>query len=220
MNGSGDGETQLSPTGRIGLGLLLVVGGSIIVMAAFGLGPLSSARVNGPRWLGAAAGGVFLLAGMSVAAGPKWRQHPVSHGLGFLLLLLLAAMGNWIAFGAGARGCTVAAPGLVPAEGSHIAGFGCRAAFGVGALAMNGIVLWLLARGMRGALGPGPASGFIDRLGEGLLLVGLAPILIPMVLILALKVLSTILSDRVRNGEWPRNESFIARMKKRPPGLG
>ncbi|MBK5256103.1 MAG: hypothetical protein JJE39_08725 [Vicinamibacteria bacterium] len=208
-------ETVLSPAGRVGLALLLIVGGGIVAMASVDLGPLSSAEINGPPWLAAAAGGVILLAGLSVAAGPQRRQHPFSYGIAFLVLAGLAAIGNWIALGPGLRGCRVEIPGLTSSDGTWISGIGCRAAFGIGALAMDGILVWMLAMGIGKALGPGNPAHFVQKFGEGALLIGLAPILVPMVLFLIVKSLAAVLRDRFRTGKWPRNEGFIERLKKR-----
>ncbi len=196
-----DDETDLPPSGRIGLGLLLLVGGATCIMASLDLGPLSSADVNGPPWLAAAVGGVFLLSGLLVAAGKQWRHHPLSHAIVFFILAGLAAIGNWIAFAPGPRVCRVEVPGLGSDPSSWMSGIGCRTAFGVGAVVMDGVLLSMLATGVQKRLGKGRAADFAGKIGEGVLLVCLSPILVPMVLILVLKSLYAVLREYASTGQ-------------------
>lgn len=69
------------------------------MLAAFDIGPLHREDINGPPWLAFVAGGLFFLAGVSILMG---RIGPLaSSTLTVLMLAGFAAIGNWIAFGAG-----------------------------------------------------------------------------------------------------------------------
>jgi|CXWL01.1.fsa_nt_gi hypothetical protein len=209
--------TDLSPGARIGLGLLMAALGCFPMLAAFDVGPLGPADINGPPWMGFVAGAIFAVGGLMVAAGERLKDHP----LGFLLLVVLlggfAAIGNWIAFGAGTRACNVSISGFsaFPRDASDLA---CRGAFGMGALILNGMLIVVLAQGLVRVTGPGPIASRIQRMGEWVVLLALLPILIPLVFFTLLKALFEAARDYFETGRWPRNEAFIKRMKDRRPG--
>ena len=113
------------------------------------LGPLGTADINGPAWLGFVAGGVFVVAGLAVIVGPG---RPIWNGLLALVTLAgLAALGNWIAFGVGARVCSGS---ILFWASNDLAGWGCRLPFGVGAVITDAVALLygvvLLQKALRG----------------------------------------------------------------------
>lgn len=77
----------------------------------------------------------------------------------------------------------------------------------------DGMLAWVLAGSLRKFLGPGPVPDALEKIGKGMLLIALAPILIPLVLVLMAKSLAAASWEYVRTGRWPRNEAFIARRK-------
>ncbi|MCX7146713.1 MAG: hypothetical protein NT042_11045 [Sulfuritalea sp.] len=95
---------QLTPRAALLVGLVFVASGMFPMLAAFDIGPLRQEDINGPPWLGFAAGGVFTAAGLAVMAGP--RSSLATSLFGLLSLAGLAMLGNWIAFGAGERACS------------------------------------------------------------------------------------------------------------------
>ncbi len=209
-----ESTTDLSPGARIGLGLLMVALGVFPMLAAFDAGPLGRADINGPPWIGFVAGAIFAVGGVMVAAGERLKDHP----LGFVLIVVLiagfAAIGNWIAFGAGERACNVSISGFsaLPRNASDLA---CRGAFGMGALIMNGMLVVVLAQGLVRVAGPGPVVSRVQKGGEWVMLLALLPVLIPLVLFTLLKALFESAREYFKTGRWPRNEAFITRMKGR-----
>jgi hypothetical protein len=210
-----DSQKPLTPRGRLFFGLCCVAMGIAPLLATFDIGPLGTADINGPPWLGFAAGGVFVVAGLAVIVGPG---KPVHSGLLALAALAgLAALGNWIAFGAGARACS----GSILFWTDHgMAGLGCRIPFGIGAVITNAIVLLWGIVSLQQVLGGPPKLAGLRRLAESLLLLTLAPILLPMLLFLFGRIAVDVLRSRLRTGKWPRNERFIAETQARKKSTG
>ena len=85
----------MSVKGRWAFGLCFVALGLFPALSTFNIGPLGTADINGPAWMGLAAGGVFIIACLAVIVGPG---KPILSSILVLLLLAgLAAIGNWIA---------------------------------------------------------------------------------------------------------------------------
>jgi hypothetical protein len=204
---------------RLVLGLLFAAAGVLPILAAFDVGPLQQKDINGPPWLGVVAGSLFVLGGIFLMAGEKARDHPLAGVLVFAVIAGLAAIGNWIAFGPGPRACGAAFFTGIFTSSRAGGDLECRIAFGIGALIMNGILVWMLAAGLRRIMGPGPVLDRMERIGQGFLLLALAPILLPMLIFLAGKSLFEAVAHYMGTGQWPRNESFVARMKRKkdPP---
>lgn len=211
-------QKQPGPKARLALALLCIAAGTLPILAAFDVGPLHSRDINGPPWLGVAAGGVFVLAGLMLLAGEKARNHPLSYLMLFLVIGAFAAMGNWIAFGPGSRECTGGFTAFLFTQTRAAAAWECRIAFGIGACIMNGLLAWMLASGLARLAGPGRLADGLEKLGKGMLLLGLSPVLIPMIAFLIGKSALEACAAYLRTGKWPRNEEFIARMKKRKRG--
>ena len=82
------------------LAWVVMAAGAFVVAGAIGWIPLRLSP-GVPRWVGAAAGFVFILGGIAIALPPQAvRLVGVA---GAMLVTLLAAIGGWIAFAPGAR---------------------------------------------------------------------------------------------------------------------
>lgn len=193
------------------LGLLCIAGGVVPILAAFDLGPLARRDIHGPAWLAAVAGGIFVLAGLGLLTSDGRRPTPLSYLLFALTLAGFAAISHWIAFGVGVRQCGGSFGGFAMVPGD----LACRGAFALGALILDGALVWVLASGLRQLIGPGPLTDRLVRVGQVALLLGLAPVLLPLVLWLLGKAALGAVATRWRTGQWPRNEAFIARQQAR-----
>lgn len=206
-------HNSLSPKARLAFGLLCVAAGILPVLASFDVGPLGREAINGPAWLGAAAGGVFIIAGFALLLGEDGSRsdHPLSYVLLACVLGALAAAANWIAFGPGPRECTIAFDELETAMPAN--SLVCRTGFAIGAGILNGFLIWLAA-GVAQKLGaPGIIATILERLGIMVLGIALAPIALPLAIYLFGKGLLIAFVTYCRTGKWPRNEAFIARLK-------
>jgi hypothetical protein len=131
------------------IGIACAGGGFYLVLVGLGLFSPPS-RINGPNWLGSAAGLVFFAAGLAVLVR-AWLQVPdkqanlpddapaIAVAIQWLatltIIVALASIGTWIAFGPGLRQFSTS----LPVWGSLAEMVG-RAMFGFGA-----IVTWLMA---------------------------------------------------------------------------
>jgi len=202
-------QEPLTPRGRLGFGLTLIAFGIIPMLATFDIGPLGPKDINGPAWLGLASGGVFVAGGLALLAGPD--RKIINSLLGILAVAGLAAIGNWIAFGFGERVCGASILVWV----GPVEGLACRIPFGIGALITNAILLVMTVIAVQGALGGPPRLSRLRNVAENVLLLSLAPILLPLLLIMILMAATGAIRTRLTTGQWPRNEAFIARMKAR-----
>lgn len=204
-------SNQLSPGAAHLIGLLFIASGLLPMLAAFDIGPLRADDINGPPWLGLAAGGCFAAAGSAIIAGP---QSPLAARLfGIVSLLGLVLIGNWVAFGAGERICGGSFSLSWIGGSRDLAGLACRIPFGVGALVIDAFLCLMLATTLQQALGGPPRLARLVSAAEWLILASLLPILLPMLVFgLAAGALGAI-KTRFVTGAWPRNEEFIARQK-------
>lgn len=167
-----------SPWIRAVAGALFVGVGALVALAAFDVGPLRATDINGPPWLAIAAGSIFVLGGVALWAGAAaGRRAWLSGAIAALMLVAFAAIGNWIAFGAGERACSGGLSGVLSLSW-RAADVECRAAFGLGALMLDGMLLWALGAGLHAAGVPGRLPAWIEKAGQGLLLLALVPILL------------------------------------------
>lgn len=197
------------------LALAMVAVGALPVLAAFDVGPLDRTDINGPPWLGVATGGIFIAGGIALLAGERARDGMLGYGLFALVMGGFAAVANWIAFGPGPRECSIAVAGLLFAAASGANEIACRAGFGIGAGIIDGCVLLMTARALRDLFGPGPVPTVAEKAARALLLLALAPILIPLLAwLIGRSLVDAFLTWRA-TGRWPRNEAFIARMKRK-----
>lgn len=207
---------SLSVAGRLLVVLGFVVLGGVLAMAAFDIGPLRQRDILGPPWLGIASGAVFAGAGVAVGCHglPRWQW--LVELMGLVVCIGMAAVAIWIAMGPGDRQCqggfSIAGTGYEGVLGM----FGCRAAFSLGALMMTGVVCLMGASLLRRGL-PWVARG-VEWLGMALLVLGLLPLLLPLVLWLVLRAAARVAWTRLKTGKWPRNEAFLARRRKQHSG--
>ena len=208
-------QGTLSPAARIFIGLFCIACGVTPMLAAFDVGPLDSSAINGPPWLGFLAGGVFMAAGIAVMLGERLRNSALAYGLFAAIIGAFAAIANWIAFGPGPRECAVAFAGLLFESGSWGNEIACRAGFGIGAILLDGFVLWMIAGALRSIMGPGRLPNAVEKLGVAVLLLALAPIILPMLLFPIGRIFIEGFAIWRATGSWPRNEAFIRRMKEK-----
>jgi hypothetical protein len=125
----------------------VMAGGAYFVLVGFELAPAPGV-VNGPIWLGALCGLLFLLAGIALALRAYLRMDdreidvPVDAPLwakmifwltGVGMAICLALIGSWLAFGSGERAFSMS--GLVSGPAGETLG---RVVFGIGA-----VLTWL-----------------------------------------------------------------------------
>lgn len=203
----------LSSRASLLFGLLFVASGIFPMLAAFDIGLLGREDIQGPPWLGFVAGGIFVAAGLAIIAGP--RAPLVNSLFAVLALAGLAALGNWVAFGAGERLCSgsLALPWLW-GEGDF-SGLACRIPFGVGAVITDAFLCWMIVATLQKALGGPPRLAGLLQAAQWLILASLLPILLPLLIVLLAGVALGALKTRLTTGAWPRNEGFVARQKAR-----
>jgi hypothetical protein len=201
-------QQTLSLRGRLLVGTGMVLFGLVPMLATIDVGPLGTEDINGPAWLGLASGGAIAAGGLAFIAG---QERPLASGfLALLALIGLAAIGNWIAFGVGARACSGSIPFWTD---NAFSGLGCRIPFGIGALMTNAFVLVGCVALLQKSLGGPPRLARLRRIAEGAVVLSFAPILLPMFLVLIVVSLVGATRTWLRTGKWPRNESFIARQR-------
>lgn len=167
-----------------------------------GLSVADAASVNGPWWLGFAAGVAFAAAGLSVGT----QGTPVGRWVGPLavagIFVAFAAIGNWIAFGPGPRACT-GGVSLLFFSGSRSAGeMECRVAFGIGAVVLNGGLVMGVLVGV-GKLVGGPVwPERLKKAGESVFMVTLLPLLLPLLLLTIATGFGKEARDRVMARLW------------------
>lgn len=204
---------QFTPGASLLFGLLFVSSGIFPMLAAFDIGPLGREDIQGPPWLGFVAGGIFVAAGLAIIAGP--RALLMNSLFAILALAGLAALGNWVAFGAGERVCSgsLALPWLW-GEGDF-SGLACRIPFGLGAVITDAFLCWMIVATLQKALGGPPRLARLLKAAQWLILTSLLPILLPLLIVLLAGVALGAVKTRVTTGAWPRNEGFVARQKAR-----
>lgn len=129
------------------MGGMIILMGTVPVLAAIGIVPTDDGFWQAPRWVGGIAGGLFVIAGLYVLSKPtvdRLEPRLRKQILGLFPLLIvtgMAVIGGWIAFGPGVREFSAGAanPVLGFSWGSgELAG---RIAFGLGASALAVITL-------------------------------------------------------------------------------
>ena len=125
------------------LALLVIAAGGAIVAGAIGWLPLKLSP-GVPRWVGAAAGLVFVLAGVAIAMPA--RASRLKDLVGATLVTLFASIGAWVAFGPGERAFTSSVSGGgVSASGGGNEWVG-RIVFGFGAILCAAFAAYLWKR--------------------------------------------------------------------------
>jgi hypothetical protein len=206
-----DQPQQLTPRAALLVGLVFVASGIFPMLAAFDIGPLSQEDINGPPWLGFAAGGIFTAGGLSIMLAP--RSSLAANLFGLLSLSGLAMLGNWIAFGAGERACSGSISLSLMWSESDFSGLGCRIPFGLGALITDAFLCYLMVSVLQKALGGPPRLARLLKAAEWLILASIAPFILLLAIIGIGSAAAGAVKTRWTTGAWPRNEEFIARQK-------
>jgi hypothetical protein len=143
------------PTGIKGgaIGLLVIAMGGFILGIGLGLVPFPEESIHAPRWVISAAGLAFLFAGVSVVQ-QAFQIQAFKYLPGLAIVLALATVANWVAFGPGDRSGegTLTVVGIQIPVSSDIAG---RIVFGFGAVVIDlllvvGFVHWFREKSRMG----------------------------------------------------------------------
>jgi hypothetical protein len=115
------------------------------MLDALGVFPGSAERMNAPRWVVFLAGGLFFACGLwltMLGTVGTARARTFGIALGVLIMMGLALVANWVAFGGGDRNdCGGGFSTLSLGYSSGVAELECRAAFGYGALLLDLMLL-------------------------------------------------------------------------------
>lgn len=138
-------------------GSIFICVGAFIFLMSLDIIHVPDEDINAPRWVLTAVGLTFALAGVMVMLnGLKsgFGDHPIfKWAYNFVLLLFMiffAAPFNWVAFGPGERefsSSTSVGAVSVTQSGSE---FGGRLAFGLGAILMDILIVYLIYRVIQG----------------------------------------------------------------------
>ncbi len=204
-------QKPLTKRGRILFGGIFIIMGIIPVSMALNLfDPNNTGLSEGvPVWVGVIAGGVFIVAGLAVIAG----NSIITHILALLIVGGLAAIGSWIAFGAGGRSCESDFSLFGLGGVDSVQGLACRVPFGIGTVIVYGILIYMGAKLLQTLAGGPPKLAVLLKTAEAIILITLLPILLPLVLFLILKAFLNAAKTRLKTGAWPKNDAFIKRQQ-------
>ena len=206
-----NGENKMTSGGRIVFGLIFILFGIFPMLAAFDIGPLGVRDINGPPWIGFVAGGTFVVAGIAIMS----PNTLISKIMGFLILVGLAAISNWIAFGVGERVCSSNIDLFGFMDSSEHSDLACRIPFGLGAVMMNAIFLHISVSSIQKMQGGPPTLQRTRKVTEWGMWLSISPILLPLILFLILSSAFEALKTKIQTGDWPRNTKFIDRQKRK-----
>jgi hypothetical protein len=100
--------------------------------------------LNVPPWVAYAACATFVFAGLTTVAH-EFALHRMHAWLVIASVVSLLVPGTWVAFGPGARECSVSGP-FLSGMGSDLV---CRVAFGLGAVIVAALLVWIVRRTLR-----------------------------------------------------------------------
>ena len=195
------------------LGLSVVAMGMLPVLASLEFGPIGSAGINGPAWLGVVAGGVFIAGGLAIVSGPSMPL--LTHLFAIGIVGGLAVIGNWIAFGVGERTCQGSIFLVGFGGAAQSSDLGCRIPFGLGAIIVNAFVVYAVVSLLQRTSGGPPRFDRLLKVAEWLLVLSLVPFLLIVVVLAGVKIGAAAVWTRLKTGAWPRNEAFIERRRLR-----
>ena len=101
-------------------------------------------NLHAPAWVAYAACSAFVFAGLTIMAH-EFALHRAHAWLVAACIAALLVPGGWVAFGRGVRECSVALP-FVSTVGSDLL---CRGAFGLGAVIVAALLVWVVLRALR-----------------------------------------------------------------------
>ena len=131
--------------------------GLAMVAAALLLGVLVHAhpeKLQAPAWVAYAAVGAFGVAGLWLGLQALGLAH-AARWLVCVLLALMTTIPGWVAFGTGARQCTVVAFGLRAGASVPL----CRGAFGVATFGLGLMLAAAVRSALRGRRVAGSSAG-------------------------------------------------------------
>jgi hypothetical protein len=162
---------------RLLMGTAFAAGGVFPILAAFDVGPFKSSSINGPPWIGIAAGSIFLAGAFFIwFHGPATRRPWLGGLFAFAMVSAFASLTNWIAFGPGPRECSSTVSLAMFTTARWVTGLECRIAFGIGAVMCNGLLLLIAGRGLTQAGVANALPGVLDKVGTWLILAAFAPL--------------------------------------------
>lgn len=101
-------------------------------------------NLQAPAWVAYAACAAFVFAGLTIFAY-EFALHRTHAWLAAACTAALLVPGGWVAFGPGERKCSVALP-FFSTAGSDLM---CRGAFGLGAVIVGALLVWVVLRALR-----------------------------------------------------------------------
>jgi hypothetical protein len=100
-------------------------------------------QLHAPAWVAYTACAAFVFAGLAIIAdGTALRR---THAWPVACTTALLVPGAWVAFGPGVRRCSVSLP-FFSTVGSELR---CRGAFGLGAVIVAAMLVWVVLRAVR-----------------------------------------------------------------------
>jgi hypothetical protein len=139
--------------GSLIIALLTILLGVVVVLASFGIFPVSEEGFSAPRWVVGLAGGAFLTAGVLLLLTLQARSDAdliarephlkvlMRGGFTVLLLVIFAVITHWVAFGAGGRDFAGESRMPLIALTSSANGVVGRLGFIAGALLVDGLLV-------------------------------------------------------------------------------
>ncbi len=130
------------------LGALVCTVAGLLTAAMIYLSP-EALRV--PAWVAYVACAAFVFAGLTIMA----HEFALRRTYAWLAVACVASLlvpGAWVAFGPGVRECAVSGP-FLSGIGSDLL---CRGAFGLGAVIVAALLIWIVVRALRQQSGKGP----------------------------------------------------------------
>jgi len=168
-------------------GGLVALAGVMVILAALDVAPFDQANRHAPRWVVMLAGGLFVLAGVVVWTQGSPGAQAAGHAVAYAMVIGLAAVADWVAFGPGTRACTYTLSLFGFATWRRAPDLECRIAFGLGALMVNAIVLMMTADAARRMLGPGLWVTALERAGRAGLVVTISPFILLLVILMLVR---------------------------------
>jgi hypothetical protein len=191
------------------IGLFVTAMGLTPMLAALGVIPSPDSSFHAPRWVVFLAGSLFFMVGMWIImqgiVGEE-RARVFGGAMAFALVLGLAFLINWVAFGSGSRESCSGTPSILGFDSTRAAAeFECRAAFGYGALLMDFIALRALAGWVGGKAFSGNRAGrALEKTSEWGIVLLLLPLVVLAFLLQGVKSGSERLFNRLR-GKQPED---------------
>ena len=190
-------EPKLRGRAKLVVGFLFAAAGVLPILAALDVPGLSGGK-NAPDWVVGLAGFMFILGGGAIWAQGTAAEKMVGMIAGAAIMLGLAAIGNWIAFGAGERACSGSVSSWLFSSYRDAGEWECRAAFGIGAALLDAFILLGVARLLETVCGRQPWIALLEKLAWGVVLLALSPLLLLLIVIALVKGGK----DALLNGKW------------------